>query len=195
GIECFKFSNGMQDWDRAQQDCNLQGDLLAVPSDMNKFLNYIKDHKPPYAQYYIGGRRDDTGEWKWHGGNGAVISGEYWNKDYLNPEPPFSQNKCTTVINGQNGIHKRYCSQFLNYICQHPVNKDSPPYEDIEECYTIPILATLIILLLFLIAGLSVFVYIERRRLQKSLSTNKASALPAKSLVRHDSENSLYGQM
>ncbi|CAL4123052.1 unnamed protein product, partial [Meganyctiphanes norvegica] len=192
GDECFMFSDGMADWAMAQNACKSQGDILAVPSDMQSFLGYIKIQDYPYVQYFIGGSRDTVGKWTWQGGNEGRISDEYWETGHAYPDLVFTDSMCTTVILEKYGLQKWLCSNTLNYICQQAVNEEEPPP---YECYTIPILATLIILLLFLIIGLSVYVYIERQHLNKSLSSEKPSSLPAKSIVRHDSENSLYGHL
>ncbi|CAL4123051.1 unnamed protein product, partial [Meganyctiphanes norvegica] len=183
GEECFWFSEGMADWDNAQTDCNLRGDILAVPSDILSFIDEINRLSPRNVPYFIGGKMDSAGQWKWQDENGSLISNRYWATGQHSELP---NSKCTTVTLGYYGLQKRDCSHLLKYICTRNVNQEPPHY---NNCYTIPILTTLTILLLFLIVGLSVYAYVERKRLQETVKTS------VKCLVKHDSENSLYGKM
>ncbi|CAL4123049.1 unnamed protein product, partial [Meganyctiphanes norvegica] len=182
GDECFMFSDKKRNWTMAQEDCKLRGDILAVPTDLQSFLAYIKRYSPAQTYYFIGGKRDSAGEWKWHDEHGSVISNKYWATGHPYDEPDPTESKCTLVGHEEDGMVKWVCSYTYKYICQRSVN---------QECYSIPILITLIILLLFLIVGLSVYMFVVRKRLKSSL----VSDLSPKSVVRHDSENSLYGKL
>ncbi|CAL4235349.1 unnamed protein product [Meganyctiphanes norvegica] len=178
---------GLVDWTSAQETCNQQGDMLAVPSDIMTFLNYTESQNILRLPYYIGGKRNSGSEWKWHGKIGPVFRNEYWTTGH-SKDIDSTDSQCTSVLFGYKGLQKLFCSQSHGYICQQ-LN---------QQCDTIyiPLLASLILLLLLLIIGLSVYVFILKKKLQASVvTTEKSSILPVQSPMRYDSENSLYEQL
>ncbi|CAL4063010.1 unnamed protein product, partial [Meganyctiphanes norvegica] len=198
GDECFVFSKIKGNWNFAQEACKEEGDILAVPSDMQSFLDYIESQGPVYGQrrFFIGGKRDSGSDWTWHSKDEIIFSKEYWNKNHLHSMPSLSVSECTTVQHGSKGLKKWFCSNNFRYICQKPVIQETSSSDEWCTISSVDIfLITLILILLLLIFGLIVYAFVVKKRLQTSLSADKEYALPKKSPVRQDSKNSLYGQL
>ncbi|CAL4093722.1 unnamed protein product [Meganyctiphanes norvegica] len=194
GDECFVFSKDVGNWTMAQEACSQQGDILAAPRDMNTFLGHIESQGHLYAHpvYFVGGYKDPGADWIWQGQNVVNLPNEYWAKGNLGIAQNAKSSHCTAVWPEKYGLLKWNCSNSIKYICQKP---DIPDHLQSNTCYTIPIFATIIVLLMCLIVGLSIYAYIVRRRFQLSVSTNKAPVQSVRCPLRHDSENSLYGQL
>ncbi|CAL4203568.1 unnamed protein product [Meganyctiphanes norvegica] len=200
--ECFQLSSSRMTWDEANKVCQNQGDKLAVPRYENEFIDYFKNKTHTGEYFFLGGRREPGGTWKWIDERNKYFNSEYWMRGY----PTFSDNediltpKCLTIRFGGTGFSDSTCKPMRdNFICQKiisGVNTEDNiiiiPKEDPCNTTHILILVAAIVLLLLFIIGLSTYIFRLRRRLINSLIVSE----PKEQVInRHDSENSLYGQL
>ncbi|CAL4183567.1 unnamed protein product, partial [Meganyctiphanes norvegica] len=211
--ECFIFSSSQgtdMTWELARHECKNQGDELAVPGDVEAFRKYVGKMSTTFVEYFVGGYyKYQQGLWKWINDKNIKIHGNFWatdsSRNYSNP----GETHCLTVFPSEDKFRDRSCEVWKRYICQknttqsfnhHDLGNTLAPTEQVENQAPLGSLyyAVGAILLILVILAIALGIYIHRKRKQSKANVNDSKAITDESRqqqpMRHDSENSLYGQ-